>query len=161
MNYIQNKDIGINRDFVINLIANKDLVSRFDNYRAELQKNTNILSVTSAASTPFNIGSYIGVNWEGHFDQDQVTMPYNMVEYDFFKTFGMEVVEGRAFDKLIISDKKDACIINESAAKIMGFDYPVGKEIYFNHPAFEESYKKVKIIGVVNDFHTQSLHEKI
>ncbi len=119
------------------------------------------MTVTSAASTPFNIGSFIGVNWEGHFDQDDVTMPYNMVEYDFFKTFGMTIIEGRVFDRNISSDKTEACIINESAARLMGFDSPLGKEIYFDHPAFKESYKKVKVIGVVNDFHAHSLHESI
>jgi putative ABC transport system permease protein len=161
LNFIQNKDIGIKKDFVINLISNQDLISKFDLYRSELLKNQKIMSVTSAASTPFNIGSFIGVNWENHFDQDEITMPYNMVEYDFFKTFGMKILEGRAFEKMIPTDKTEACIVNKSAAKMMGFDTPLGKEIYFNHPAFEESYKHVRIIGVVNDFHAHSLHEEM
>jgi len=161
LHYIQNKDIGIKKDFVINMISNQDLVKKFEPFRNELGKNPNIISVTSAASTPFNIGSFIGVNWEGHFDQNSITMPYNMVEYDFFKTFGMKILEGRAFDRKIPSDKSEACIINESAARLMGFDSPLGKEIYFNHPAFEESYKRVRIIGVINDFHAHSLHQEI
>ena len=159
--FIQNKDIGIKKDFVINLIHNQDLVSKFDAYRNELLKNQKIRSVTSSASTPFNIGSFINVNWEGHFDQEGITMPYNMVEYDFFQTFGMKIIEGRAFSRNIPTDQTEACIINETAAGLMDFETPVGKELYFNHPAFEESYKHVKIIGVVNDFHAHSLHEEI
>jgi len=161
LHFIQNKDIGIKKDFIINLIHNQDLVSKFEPYRSELLKNKMIKSVSSSASTPFNIGSFIGINWEGHFDQASITMPYNMVEYDFFKTFGMKIVEGRAFARNIPTDKTEACIINESASQLMGFDSPVGKEVYFDHPAFEESYKQVKIIGVVKDFHAHSLHEEI
>ena len=103
LHFIQNKDIGIKKDFIINVISNQDLVSKFETYRNQLQKNNNILSVTSAASTPFNIGSYIGVNWEGHFDKNEIIMPYNMVEYDFFKTFGMKMIEGRPFSRSISS----------------------------------------------------------
>jgi putative ABC transport system permease protein len=161
LHYIQTKDIGIKKEFVINMFSNPDLVSKFESFRTELKRNPNIVNVTSAASTPFNIGSFIGVNWEGHFDESAITMPYNMVEYDFFETFEMNIIEGRAFDRSISTDKTEACIINESAARIMGFDSPLGKEIYFNHPAFEEAYKKVKIIGVVNNFHAHSLHEEI
>jgi len=161
LHFIQNKDIGIKKDFVVNLIHNQDLVSKFDSYRNELQKNQKIISVSSSASTPFNIGSYISVNWEGHFDQEDVTMPYNMVEYDFFKTFGMKIIEGRSFSRSISTDRTEACIINESAARLMGFNSAIGKQIYFDHPAFEESYKQVRIIGVVNDFHAHSLHKEI
>ena len=161
LHYIKNKDIGFKRDFVINLIHNQDLVSKFDLYRTELLKNQKIQSVSSSASTPFNIGSYIGVNWEGHFDRDEVVIPYNMVEYDFFKTFGMKIIEGRSFSRNVATDKTEACIINETAARMLDFDSPIGKEVYFNHPAFEESYKRVKIIGVVNDFHAHSFHKEI
>jgi putative ABC transport system permease protein len=161
MTYIQNKDIGINKEFVINLVHNPELNSKFELYRNELLKNQKIVSVSSSASTPFNIGSFIGINWEGHFDQEEVVMPYNMVEYDFFKTFDMKIIEGRAFSRSISTDLSEACIINESAARLMGFDSPLGKEIYFNHPAFEEAYKTVRIIGVVNDFHAHSLHKEI
>jgi putative ABC transport system permease protein len=161
LHFIQNKDIGIKKDFVINLIHNQDLVSKFEPYRTDLLKNRSIRSVTSSASTPFNIGSFIGVNWEGHFDQESVIMPYNMVEYDFFKTFDMKFIDGRSFSREISTDKTQACVINQSAARLMGFDSSIGKEIYFDHPAFEESYKYVKIIGVVNDFHAHSLHKEI
>lgn len=161
LHFIQNKDIGIKKDFIINMIHNQDLVSKFEPFRHELLKNQKITSVTSSASIPFNIGSFIDINWEGHFDQAGVTMPYNMIEYDFFKTFGMKIIEGRAFTRNIPTDKTEACIINETAARLMDFDSPIGKEVYFNHPAFEESYKQVRIIGVVNDFHAHSLHEEI
>jgi putative ABC transport system permease protein len=84
-----------------------------------------------------------------------------MVEYDFFKTFDMKLIDGRSFSREISTDITQACIINQSAARLMGFDSPIGKEVYFDHPAFEESYKQVQIIGVVNDFHAHSFHKEI
>ncbi len=161
LRYIETKDIGFKKELILNVINNPDLNSRFDTFRNELLQNPDIESVTSSASIPFNIGTSININWEGHFDQDPVSMPYNMVEYDFFKTFGMKFIEGRSFSNLISTDEQEACIINESAARLMGYESAVGKQVYFDHPAFEESFKKVRIIGVVNDFHAHSLYKEI
>jgi putative ABC transport system permease protein len=88
-------------------------------------------------------------------------MQYTMVDYDYFQTFAMNFLEGRAFAREFSSDATEACIINQTAANIMGLVVPIGAEVYFNHPAFEESFKKVKIIGVVDDFHYRPLHKKI
>jgi putative ABC transport system permease protein len=83
------------------------------------------------------------------------------VDYDFFKTFDMQIVKGRAFDKNIASDYENAVVINEKAAEIMNLEDPVGKQVYFGHPAFPEEERDVKIIGVVKDFHFKSMHTSI
>jgi putative ABC transport system permease protein len=67
-------------------------------------------------------------------------------------------VEGRAFSKMFPADSTESVIINQSTAKLMGFKNPLGKKVYFDHPAFPEKRKWVKIIGVVKDFHFRSLH---
>jgi hypothetical protein len=84
-----------------------------------------------------------------------------MVDYDFFDTFNMELIQGRTFSKEFPLDETEAVIINESALSAMGIDSPVGTKVYFAHPAFEESFRQVKIIGVIKDFHFRSLHEAI
>lgn len=161
LHFIQNKDLGMNRELVIGLPNNQDLNKSFESFKGELLKDADIISVTASATNPFDVGQYISINWEGHYEQDELPLPYTMVDYDYFETFEMHIVEGRGFSEMYPSDENNACLVNQSAVKAMGIDSPVGTEVYFNHPAFEESFKKVKIIGVVEDFHHSPLNKAI
>jgi len=161
LHFLQTKDIGINRDLVVGIANNMDLNEKFDSYKFELLKNPSIASMTSAQNQPIDVGNYIDVNWEGHFNEPELPMAYTTVGYDFFKTFDMKFVQGRPFSRDFPTDETEACIINETALKLMQLDSPLGKKVYFNHPAFPESLKYVNIIGVVRDHHYRSLHEAI
>jgi putative ABC transport system permease protein len=117
--------------------------------------------VTSASTRPTDVGQGIGIKWEGH-DEEFLSIRYAMVDYDFFKTFDMEVVQGRSFSKTFALDETEACIINETALREMGIESPIGKDVYCWLPAgLDESFRYVKIIGVVKDFHFRSMHEAI
>jgi putative ABC transport system permease protein len=161
LNFLQTKDIGINRDLVVGIANNMDLNEKFESYKYEILKNPSIESMTSAQSQPIDVGNYIDVNWEGHFNEQEIPMAYSTVGYDFFKTFDMKFIMGRPFSRDFLTDKTEACIINETALKMMHLNSPLGKNVYFNHPAFPESLKHVNIIGVVKDYHYRSLHEAI
>lgn len=161
LHYLQHKDIGINRDFVVGIANNIDLNEKFDIYKHEIMKNSAIKSMTSAQNQPVDVGNYIGVNWEGHFNEPEISMAYSTVRYDFFKTLGMKIIQGRPFSPDFRTDETEACIINETALRQMQLESPIGKKVYFNHPAFPESLKYVNIVGVVKDHHFRSLHETI
>lgn len=66
----------------------------------------------------------------------------------------MEMAEGRFYSKEFISDEKEAIVVNESAIKAMKLDSPIGKIMNFTG-------QKKKIVGVVKDFHFESLHSSI
>lgn len=161
INFIQNKNIGLNRDLVISIPNNPELNNNFQSFRTELVRTGFVKSVSSSATSPFDVGQMIPINWEGHYDDEDVTMRYTMVGYDYFKTLGMSFVSGRTLLREITSDNAEACVINETAASLMGFDSPLGKEVFFKHPSFPESLKKVRIIGIVKDFHSNSMHNEI
>jgi len=74
------------------------------------------------------------------------------VNPDFLETLGLEVKEGRFFSKDFGSDTARV-VINEAAAKIMGFDNAIGKHVI--------GIGSLEIIGVVKDFHLESFHEKV
>ena len=78
----------------------------------------------------------------------------SQVGYGYLETLGVELLEGRTFSKEF-SNEEDNVIINETAAKLIGYENPVGK--FLNRG----SNYKIQIIGVVKDFHNESLHEKI
>ena len=81
------------------------------------------------------------------------------VGYTYLETMGLELIAGRNFSEDFASDEHDAFIINESAAKFLGWKNPVGKSLVTSRPQRRSASSKV--IGVVKDFHYQSLHHSI
>jgi putative ABC transport system permease protein len=77
----------------------------------------------------------------------------NYVNYDFIPTYNLKMVYGRNFSKDYPTDNQ-ACIINETALKVFGWDDPIGKQITLYG-------KKYLVIGVVKDFHPYSVHNPI
>lgn len=153
LNYIRNKDIGLDRDHVVAVNMDDELR---DNYRAlkeKLKRNPQILNVTAARRIPTNIGHMNPVYWEGRGPGDYVTMADACVEFDYFKTMGMKVIQGRAFSEEYATDRENY-VLTEEAARITQLESPVGK-------MFSIWEDEGKIIGIVKNFHSRSLHSEI
>jgi putative ABC transport system permease protein len=84
------------------------------------------------------------------------------IDYDYIKTMGMEIVKGRNFSKDYGSDSS-AIIITETTAKLLGYDDPIGKMIYSpdGNPGVDLTFRPLQIIGVVKDFHFESLRKRL
>jgi len=93
------------------------------------------------------------VHWEGKTNQ-QVKMVVSTVDHDFLKTFGLEIAEGRFFSKEYPTDTSDGFVINEAAVRAMEMENPLGKRLQIWD--FDR-----QIIGVVKDYHFESLHSPI
>jgi hypothetical protein len=105
-------------------------------------------------SLPQNIQSSSGdLNWPGRDPKKDNQVSAMAVGHDFVKTMGIKLVGGRDFSKDRVTDSS-AYLINESAAKLMGMKDPVGREVTFWRG-------KGPIVGVMKDFHLQSLHQPI
>ncbi|MBK9491290.1 MAG: FtsX-like permease family protein [Haliscomenobacter sp.] len=96
-------------------------------------------------STPGNSNKGMGINW---YQIDDTYLP----------TMGMELLAGRNFSKNIASDTF-GLILNEAAVQAMGLQDPIGKYLVKNAGANDE--QKVQVIGVVKNFHLESLHHNI
>ena len=97
----------------------------------------------------------------GQIQQDKgINMQKWAVDYDFVKTLGLEMKTGRAFQEDFLSDST-GIIINENAAKVLGYADPIGKKIF----GFEDAQLQKKVIytviGVVKNFHFESLRKNI
>ncbi|MDH4272723.1 MAG: ABC transporter permease [Candidatus Aminicenantes bacterium] len=86
-----------------------------------------------------------------------VIVAYNYADQDFLPTLGFELVAGRNFSLDHPSDREDAVIINRTFARMLGVDNPVGRRLSEFFPGDFDR----QIIGVVEDFHSQSLHDPI
>ncbi len=161
LRYIQNRNLGLNRENVVILLNNPLLMPQFESFKDRLLAQPGIKSVTSAAQGPTWVGESISIDWEGNPADNALGVDYTVVDYDFFETFGMKIIQGRGFSPEFPTDMKDACIISELTAQRMGLENPIGMSITMNHPAWEESFRKARIIGVVKDFHARTLHTAI
>jgi ABC-type antimicrobial peptide transport system permease subunit len=93
------------------------------------------------------------VAWEGKDPNSGIEFAWSMVGYDFAKTLNAQINQGRDFSRNFTTDSV-AYVLNETAIKIIGYKNPIGKSFTFHQ-------KKGPIIGVVKDFHFNSLHETI
>jgi putative ABC transport system permease protein len=150
--YIQEKNLGFEKENIIYAwISGKNN----DVIRNELLKNPNIINVGASGAQLDWIGWWSGVNkWEGKKDDENYSFGILEVGYNYLVTYGMEMIEGRYYAKEFINDKGNSIIVNESAIKLMNMFEPVGKTVQYNG-------KDRTIIGVVKDFHFQSLNEEI
>ncbi len=155
LDYIRNRKIGWERENLISIFLNAEVKKSFDILKAELLKHPRILRVTAAYSEPTNFeSSSWGVNWEGKDAEEIVHVTLNVVDYDFLDTLNIEMAEGRPFSKEFSTDATQAFLINETLAKMMRTESPVGAKFSFIG-------REGRIIGVMKNFHFHSLRTGI
>lgn len=157
LNYIKNKNLGFNKDQIINIPLQSPVnPQKLARMKAELRDMPGILKVSASANRPG--GSDFGVPYVavGLAEEDQPPMRCLVVDEDFLETYEIEIAEGRSFSADMPTDSS-AYLINETAAKQLGWDQPLEERLAM--PAVER--EPAPIIGIVKDFHFHSLHEPI
>jgi ABC-type antimicrobial peptide transport system permease subunit len=157
LHFISRSDLGFNKENIIQLPVKGKIASQYNSFKNELLQSPYVLSVT-AEGYPFSkmtSRSSGNWDWEGREGREDLDMIYCGVDYDFFKTLDLDLVEGRVFSKQHTSDKDSAVILNQAAVKAMGIDEPVGK--WFSYSK-EDNFT---IIGVVRDARFRSLHHQV
>ena len=155
LGFVMSTDLGFDRENLAVIQMNQQLQERFDPFKNDLLNNPQIQGVTRSLQGPWNIGSTVSaVDWDGKPPEESVSMHWDYVSYDYFSTFGMEFIDGRAFSREYSTDQTDAYIVNEEAVKMMGMESPIGKRLsVFRNDG--------QIIGVVKNFHFQPLYQEI
>jgi len=155
LDFIQNRDLGYDKENLVFIYMQDELNQKYESLKNELLQNSNILEITRSAQSPDIIAStHSALDWDGKDPEKKVSMNWDFVDFDYFETFKMEVVEGRSFSREYTTDATEAFIVNEEAAKLMGMESPVGKRFSF-------AGQKGRIVGVVKNFHFKPLHHKI
>jgi predicted permease len=153
--FMQGMDIGYNKEHVLLLPMRGDVGKFFPALRAELQRNPQLLGVTAMSRRPNNIRDYArDATWEGKEQDSDVRVNFAAVSYDFPETMGLEMVEGRAFSRDFPTDAKEAFVVNEELAKLIGRETAVGT-------GFSMFGRKGRVVGVLKNFHFQPLRVQI
>ncbi|MFC1724937.1 ABC transporter permease [candidate division KSB1 bacterium] len=164
LSFIRNKPLGYDNRNIINTY-NFSLGTGigFDVVEKELLENPNIVSITRAEPPNIELFGNSSFKWEGMEPEQEFTLYPVRVDYSYLKTFGMTLKEGRFFSREYGSDY-NALVINETAAKVMGLDNPIGTLVSYEMRNFEtDEYdeKEGEIIGIIKNFHQRSLHNSI
>ncbi|MBN8576080.1 MAG: ABC transporter permease [Cytophagales bacterium] len=149
--FLQNKSLGFDKENVL-YIEPGQMALPYPVFKTELLRSPHVTSVTQAAASPMEINGVGDISWKLNGARQTMNINNNPVDYDYFATLGIKIVQGRDFSPLHASDS-NAIIITESAAALMGFDNPIGQMVYYNFDYPSE------IIGVVNDFHNADIHQ--
>ena len=166
--YLNSTDLGFNKEQILyfpvrDILANDP--KTLETFKNELKQSSNVVSVTSGYGLPGDLFAGDGVV-VGNEKKERSANVF-MGDHDYVKTLGLRIVAGRDFSRDMATDVKEAFIINETAVKVWGFGTPekaIGQTLSWNEWLPEDTLnpvKKGKVIGVVEDFHYKSLHEKV
>ena len=159
LNYIQTKNLGFKKDQVLIVNGTGALRSNKEAFKNEILKLSGVQNGASAGYLPVSNSS----RSDHSFSKDaamNATNGFNMqvwnIDYNYVPTLGMEIIKGRNFSKSFGTDST-GILINETAAKVLGYEDPIGKKVY-------SSINKTSsfvIVGVVKNFHFESLRQNI
>lgn len=167
LNYIQTKSLGFQKSQVIILDDAYALGDRIYTLKTEMLQNPAIESATVSGylPVPSNRSDMNFFKSRTVEVDNTVDMQRWRVDADYFNTMGMTLQSGRFFDPAQLTDST-AVVINETAARLFGFDDPLGKKVYSldfspGGTPKPEDFIELNIIGVVKNFHWESLRSNI
>ncbi len=156
---IRTMNLGFDRDQILVLPLNDEIRNKQETVRNELTRDPRVLSVSLSEQVPGRAGNGSGFIMEG---MEERTGAHRLfVDRDYLKTYRIELLAGRDFSTSQFRDADEAFLVNESLLKSEGVTDPVdalGRSFSMFYGGAE---KKGRIIGVVKDFHIQSLHDNI
>jgi ABC-type lipoprotein release transport system permease subunit len=156
--YVQNARLGYDRENLVYVRIDGDLVKEknYLYFKEHASRLPGIAMIDRSTEAPHEMNFLVkdDINWEGKDKNADVRVKPASVGFDFVRLMHMTITEGRDFSRSIATDSSDAFIVNEEAVKEMGLKDPIGKWV----SAWK---KKGHIIGVLKDYHTQSLREAI
>ncbi len=156
--YIQNSHLGYDKENLIYVRVEGELSNqqKYNLFKNRALSMPGVAMVDRSSEAPHAMGFVVAdpINWEGKPKDASVGFKPSSVGYDFVELMNLEIVEGRDFSSTISTDSALAFLVNETAVKEMGIKDPIGKWV-------SAWNKKGKIVGILKDYHTHSLHEPI
>src|SRR6187401_803343 len=165
--FLNKTDVGFNKEQVVYFQVRGDLKKNLESFKSEVKRSSNIVSITSGYGLPGDLYAGDGVKTTGADGEKDRSANVFIGDHDYVKTLGLRIIVGRDFSKDMATDENEAFLINETAVKEWGFGTPekaIGQKISWDKWSPKDTLNKVKkgkVIGVVEDFHYKSLHEKV
>lgn len=170
LSYVMSKDVGYNREQLVALeINDKKVRKNIKVLKNELRQNPQILNVTNTSFIPAVAGHWAKNTHAFELKQGfkSISALLAPVDEDYLATLGLQLLAGRNFTQK--SDRSQGVIINETLVKQLGWKInasdphlnPIGKRVASRFSKTGTPHYNLKVIGVVKDFHSKSLHLSI
>jgi putative ABC transport system permease protein len=159
LQYIQKLALGFNKDHIITMNYPNALTKQYDAFKNDLKRNTVVKEIGLSSRIPSGRlldDQNAKIIEGGSLQAIKIDLKYITADYGFIPTYGMHMAAGRNFSKAFATDTNNF-IINEEAVREFGWktaENALDKDMVYGNV-------KGKIIGVVKDFHFESLHQKI
>lgn len=164
IHYMKNKDLGYAKEHLLVIPEAQKLLQRisFPSVKEELMKIPGVRNVSGSAPVPTRGIQHDIFYPEGFSEAQPQKLTRLDIEPNYIPTMGIEVVAGRNFSTDFSTDPEESLLINETAARYLGWDDPLGKTFTF-YPGRggRGGLATRKVVGVVKDFHIASLHGRI
>jgi putative ABC transport system permease protein len=155
LEFIKNKNLGYDKEHILCIRMKTGLYQNLAVVAYEMEQNPNIKGITlSSCLLSSRESSTDRIKWEGKPFGDKTSMGIISVDYDFLDVYDIEMAEGRFFSREFPTDIREAYILNETAAKLVGLENPIGSR-------FSCFGDEGTVIGIVKDFHHESLRDEI
>jgi putative ABC transport system permease protein len=159
LDFLRHKKLGFNKEQVVILQANGDMQENFETIKSRLMQNASILNVSASRLIPSN---KLLNSWGGQVLESNETVPLSFrlavveVNYNFFDTYNIQLLTGRDFSREYATDDSAAFVLNRAAVEKLGWtvEETVNKSMLYGN-------RNGRVIGVVEDIHFESLHNKI
>jgi len=159
MNYIQAKELGFDKEKLLAIHNNSLSWSGLNNFKNDLLQNPEIINASITGFIPVVKNRENRILFKDGIKTSSLTS-YNIwfVDHSYTETLGIKILKGRGFSDKYRTDSS-AVLINQSAARTLGWDDPIGKTI--GRPKSESEMSYFKVIGVIDDFNYESVHSPI
>jgi putative ABC transport system permease protein len=154
---LRNKKLGFDSNQVIAVPIKDTLELRnYEFIKSSILEDSRIANISAVSNIPGRNFNQNPIQWKGS-DRDYSASELK-VDEDFFATLDLKILEGRGFSRDFASDVESAFILNKTAASLYEWESPLNEDIIWYD---DEITRTGKVIGVVEDFHFQSLRSGI
>jgi putative ABC transport system permease protein len=155
--YMQNKDLGFNKDQILVIDKPSDLKTKILSFKETIKEIPGIKNIVCSSAVPGRNNRNARCKMDGG-KEEMFDLETNYIDYDYLETYGIKLVSGRNFNKSFSNDIK-TCLLNESAVKKMGVTNLETTRV--TAPGDPSGQNYLQVIGVVKNFNFKSLHNQI
>jgi putative ABC transport system permease protein len=153
LSFIKNADLGFVRENILAISLDDPAIRKNPAVLiSELRKKPDITDIAASSDLPYSINSAGLGRWEGKPEGPELTVYRTGTDTKFIDFYNLKILSGRGFSDEFSADAMNSCIINQTAAKAIGWDDPPGKKFGF------DPENLMTVIGVVEDFNFHSLN---
>ncbi|HEY0741129.1 MAG TPA: ABC transporter permease [Chryseosolibacter sp.] len=163
LKFMRTKDLGFDKEHVVRLnLAGPELQSKASVLADRLRQSSHVTGVGMATSSPGqNVSKQLFKVEDNDGKMTDRGVDLFFADFDFVKSMGMKIVQGRDFSRDIPSDTTYAVLVNEAMVKRMGWTNPLGKRYLLQNGGPNNTDIERRVVGVIKDYHQNSLYDVI